>query len=157
MISQLFHEIPWCIEGEVDDGIVPSRANTGVTFYDSSIMCLVIPGRASWNCRTDSERLAINIWNIRSNLFINHIEIHWNFTRWFTRTLTIYMFAGVDFDALTKGKWYRIEGRPVVFLCWMQDSNQNLWKRISVDIYIYIYTYISPCTFPSANIRHSKI
>ena len=26
-------------------------------------------------------------------------------------------------DALATGKWYRIERRTVVFLCWMQDSN----------------------------------
>ena len=31
--------------------------------------------------------------------------------------------VGVNFDALATGEWYRIERKPVVFLCWMQDSN----------------------------------
>ena len=33
------------------------------------------------------------------------------------------MCVCVDFDAPATGKWYQIERRRVVFLCWMQDSN----------------------------------
>ena len=40
-----------------------------------------------------------------------------------TLALVIYMFVGVNFDALATGKWFQIERRQVVFLCWMQDSN----------------------------------
>ena len=34
-----------------------------------------------------------------------------------------YMLVVVNFDALTQASDFRIERRPVVFLCWMQDSN----------------------------------
>ena len=34
------------------------------------------------------------------------------------------MFDGANFDAQATGKWYWIERRPVVFLCWTQDSNR---------------------------------
>ena len=44
-------------------------------------------------------------------------------------------FVGVDSDALATGKWFRIERRPVLFLCWMQHSNQGLWNRIFSRLY----------------------
>ena len=40
--------------------------------------------------------------------------------------LAIYMFVVVNFDALAQASDIRIERRQVVFLCWMQDSNQVL-------------------------------
>ena len=42
-----------------------------------------------------------------------------------------YMLFVVNVDALAQTSDFRIERRQVVFLCWMQDSNQGLWKRIS--------------------------
>ena len=39
--------------------------------------------------------------------------------------LAIYMFVVVNFDALAQASDIRIERRQVVFLCWMQDSNQR--------------------------------
>ena len=33
------------------------------------------------------------------------------------------MYVCVDFDAPATGKWYQIERRRIVFLCWMHDSN----------------------------------
>ena len=42
------------------------------------------------------------------------------------------MFIVVNFDALAMTSDFRIEGKQVVFLCWMQDSNpEGLWNRIS--------------------------
>ena len=38
----------------------------------------------------------------------------------------IYRFVVVSFDALTQASDFRIEIRRVVFLCWIQDSNQGL-------------------------------
>ena len=51
----------------------------------------------------------------------SHTRPHcWN---GFTLALAINMFIGVNVDALAIGKWYRVERKPVVFFCWMQDSN----------------------------------
>ena len=50
------------------------------------------------------------------------------FRAWLWR---IYMFLVVNFEALTQASDIRIERRQVVFLCWMQDSNQGLCNRIS--------------------------
>ena len=45
--------------------------------------------------------------------------------------LTIYIFVVVNFDALAQASDFRIDGRQVVFLCWMQDSNpEGLWNPI---------------------------
>ena len=41
------------------------------------------------------------------------------------------MFVVVNFDALAQASDFRTERRQVVFLCWMPDSNQGLWNRIS--------------------------
>ena len=38
-------------------------------------------------------------------------------------SLAIYIWVGVNVNALATWKWYWIENKPVVFLCWMQDSN----------------------------------
>ena len=43
----------------------------------------------------------------------------------------IHMFVVVNFDALAQARDFRIERRQVVFLHWMQYSNQGLWNRIS--------------------------
>ena len=40
----------------------------------------------------------------------------------------------VNFDALAQASDSRIERGQVVFLCWMQDSNQGLWNRISIRL-----------------------
>ena len=45
--------------------------------------------------------------------------------------LAIYVFVVVNFDALAQASDFQIERRQVVFLCWMQDSNQGLWNQIS--------------------------
>ena len=42
-----------------------------------------------------------------------------------------YMFDGANFDALATGKWYWIERRPVVFLCWTQYSDR-ISSRLNV-------------------------
>ena len=39
--------------------------------------------------------------------------------------LTIYMFVVVNFDALAQTSDFRIVKKQVVFLCWVQDSNQE--------------------------------
>ena len=36
-----------------------------------------------------------------------------------------------NFDALAQASEFRNERRNVVFLCWMQDSNQGLWNQTS--------------------------
>ena len=41
------------------------------------------------------------------------------------------VFVVINFDVLAQASDFRIERRQVVFLCWMQDSNQGLWNRIS--------------------------
>ena len=41
----------------------------------------------------------------------------------------MYMFV-VNFDALAQASDFLIERRHIVFLCWMQDSNQGLWNLI---------------------------
>ena len=41
------------------------------------------------------------------------------------------MFVVVNFDVLAQASDFRTERRQVVFLCWMPDSNQGLWNRIS--------------------------
>ena len=52
--------------------------------------------------------------------------------RWFWPMYSIYyMFVVVNCDALAQASDFQIEIRQVVFLCWMQDSNQGLWNRIS--------------------------
>ena len=45
--------------------------------------------------------------------------------------LAIYMSVVVNLDALAQTNDFRIERKQIVFLCWMQDSSQSLWSRIS--------------------------
>ena len=42
----------------------------------------------------------------------------------------MYMFVVVNFDALAQVSDFLIERKQIVFLCWMQDSNQGLWDLI---------------------------
>ena len=51
--------------------------------------------------------------------------------------LLIYMLFFVNSDALTQVSEFRIESREVVSLCWMQESNQGLWNRISSRLNAY--------------------
>ena len=44
--------------------------------------------------------------------------------------LAIYMSVVVNFDALAQASDIRIEGRQVVFLCWMTDSNPRFQTPI---------------------------
>ena len=45
--------------------------------------------------------------------------------------LATYKSVVVNFDALAQASDFRIERRQVVFLCWMQDSNQGLRHQIA--------------------------
>ena len=49
--------------------------------------------------------------------------------------ISIYIYSYtcffLNFDALAQASDFRIEKRQVVFLCWMQDSNQGHWNRIA--------------------------
>ena len=51
------------------------------------------------------------------------------------------MFVVVNFDALAQSSDFQIERREVAFLCWMQDSNQGLWNRISSRLNTHWQTY----------------
>ena len=45
--------------------------------------------------------------------------------------LAIYIYVVVNFDALAQANDFQIEGRQVVCLCWMQDSNpEGFWNPI---------------------------
>ena len=73
-----------------------------------------------------------------------------------------YMSLVVKFDALVQASDIQIERWQVVFLCWMQDLNQDLWNRISSRpnaadkpielsriklkcIHTYVRTYVRTC------------
>ena len=74
-----------------------------------------------------------------------------------TLALPIYMSVVIDFNALAQASDFRFQRRHIVFLNWMQDSNQGFWKRISSRLkkMIWVATLVQfyqfcgkPNTFP---------
>ena len=74
--------------------------------------------------------------------------------------LAIYMLLVFNFDALAQASDFRIERWQVVFLCWMQDSNQEgLWNLISrhtgiqvfqqlcIHVFKIVFSHTSRCIY----------
>ena len=75
--------------------------------------------------RTELSRIKLKAWTRQLVPMISEHSAHFGPTvSWLSHlALAINIFVVVNFDALAQASDIQIEGRQVVFLCWMQDLN----------------------------------